>query len=68
MGFDRGIPRTKDGIRRWYKRALQVPVLDNCFYLRSPNDADRAHCALRWSELFMLDKERLPEAILLKGV
>ena len=34
--------RTKDGIRRWYKRALQVPVLDNCFFLPSPNDADRA--------------------------
>jgi hypothetical protein len=37
--------RTKDGIRSWYKRALQVPILDNCFFLSSPNDADRARVA-----------------------
>jgi hypothetical protein len=32
---------TKDGLRRWYKRVLQVPIVDNWFYLPVPNDADR---------------------------
>ena len=34
--------RTDVGLRRWYKRVLQVPLIGNCFYLPSPNDADRA--------------------------
>ena len=33
--------QTSDGCRWWYKRAMQVPIINNCFYLRSPNDADR---------------------------
>jgi hypothetical protein len=44
-GFSAEITRTNDGARWWYKRVLQVPLLGNCFYLPSPNDADRARVA-----------------------
>ena len=33
---------TESGLRNWYKRALQVPLIGNCFFLPTPNDADRA--------------------------
>jgi hypothetical protein len=45
-GFDWALctelTRTKQGLRNWYKRVLQVPVIDHCFFLASPNRTDRA--------------------------
>jgi hypothetical protein len=41
-GFSAELTRTDEGSRGWYKRVLQVPVIGNCFFLTSPNDANRA--------------------------
>jgi hypothetical protein len=43
--FSAEFTRTDEGARQWYKRVLQVPVIDSCFYLSTPNDADRARVA-----------------------
>lgn len=36
---------TEDVLRTWYRRVLQVPIINGCFYLPTPNDADRARVA-----------------------
>jgi len=41
-GFSAEFTRTSEGARQWYKRVLQVPILNGYFYLPKPNDADRA--------------------------
>jgi hypothetical protein len=44
-GFSAELTRTDEGARQWYKRVIQVPLIGNCFFLPSPNDADRARAA-----------------------
>jgi hypothetical protein len=44
-GFSAEFSRSERGLREWYKRSLQVPVIGNCFCLHKPNDADRTRVA-----------------------
>ena len=39
--FNEEFSNSKNGLRRWYKRVLQVPLIDDCYCLPAPNGGDR---------------------------